>query len=62
VPEGKTVDGMLESGETKAMASKPSSSGNGSARAGRLFPDFKKVEMEYYARTRVFPIMHIPWS
>jgi 4,5-dihydroxyphthalate decarboxylase len=62
VPEGKALDGMLESGETKALASKPSSSGDGSARAGRLLPDFKKVEMEYYARTRVFPIIHILWS
>ncbi|MFT5539344.1 MAG: 4,5-dihydroxyphthalate decarboxylase, partial [Alphaproteobacteria bacterium] len=25
----------------------------------RLFPDYRKVETEYYQKTKVFPIMHV---
>jgi 4,5-dihydroxyphthalate decarboxylase len=60
IPENKSIYGMLEAGELDALVDpappismcKP----NGSVR--RLFPDYKAVEMEYFRKTKIFPIMH----
>jgi 4,5-dihydroxyphthalate decarboxylase len=56
-----TLEGMMESGELDALFSiyLPGIFLRGSANCKRLFPDFKRVEQDYYRRTKVFPIMHI---
>jgi len=53
IPKTKTLSQMLADGELDAMftARMPTN-------PKRLFPDFMKVEKEYYRRTKIFPIMH----
>jgi 4,5-dihydroxyphthalate decarboxylase len=56
----RTLSAMLDSGEVDAVISAraPSCFVHGSPRVARLFEDYAVVEMNYYRRTRLFPIMH----
>jgi len=57
IPAETTLEAMLQRGEIDALISVMIPGGFGTT-VRRLFRDSRKVEMDYYSRTRIFPIMH----
>jgi 4,5-dihydroxyphthalate decarboxylase len=59
-PADRSLSQMLADGEIDALfsARAPSSFDRQDPHVGRLFPDFRTAERDYYGRTRIFPIMH----
>ena len=61
IPSHQTLSEMLASGEIDALISAraPSCFLNKVPHVDRMFPDYPKVEREYFQQTSIFPIMHI---
>ena len=60
IAEGQNLSDMLAAGEIDALYTAPAPLTFGVApNVRRLFEDFVAVEKEYFARTRIFPIMHV---
>jgi 4,5-dihydroxyphthalate decarboxylase len=56
-----TLNALIDSGGIDAMMSPrmPTCFLQGSPRVNRLFPDYRKTEMDYFKKTGLFPIMHV---
>lgn len=61
VPQGALLSDLLEQGEIDALISyqPPACFGRSGGAVERLFPHYRTVEQEYFARTGIFPIMHL---
>ena len=58
--EGETLEKMLAEDRIDALLSiyVPPSFLAGSPGIARLFPNYREIEKDYFARTKIFPIMH----
>ena len=61
IPRDRTLSQLLESGELDAVFSprSPSYFDRKAPHIDRLFPEYAAVEEGYFARTKIFPIMHL---
>jgi 4,5-dihydroxyphthalate decarboxylase len=61
IPDDATLSQQLENGELDAVfgAKAPSCFLRGDKNIVRLFPDYRKAEQDYYAKTGIFPTMHV---
>lgn len=61
IPDNKSIEKMLAEGEVDALIHPDLIQPlvDKDPRVGRLFPDYKAAEMEFFARTKIFPIMHV---
>jgi 4,5-dihydroxyphthalate decarboxylase len=60
VGHDRSLDDLLVEGEIDAvMGTSVPASIRRNPDIARLIPDYKKVEKEYYLRTKIFPIMHL---
>lgn len=59
-PDGKSESDLLRDGDVDAILhpAEPQIYVDGHPKVDRLFPDHRKVERAYFAKTGIFPIMH----
>jgi 4,5-dihydroxyphthalate decarboxylase len=58
--DGTSLSDLLDRGDIDAMiGTAPPECLRRNPEVVRLIPDFRKVEQDYYRRTRIFPIMHL---
>ena len=59
-PAGVDESDLLASGKVDAVfhAAEPKAYIEGHPKVGRLFPDYRSVEKDYFSKTGIFPIMH----
>jgi 4,5-dihydroxyphthalate decarboxylase len=57
----KSLSDMLADGDLPAMISPtiPRPLAQGDKRVGRLFPNYKEIEIDYFRASGIFPIMHV---
>ncbi len=60
-PAGATLSAMLATGDLDAViaARPPTCFLNGVPNVGRLFPNFREAEENYFRKTGLFPVMHL---
>jgi 4,5-dihydroxyphthalate decarboxylase len=57
---GKSLSQLLETGDIQAIIGTDAPDAFGrNPDVVRLYPDFRAAEMDYYRRTKIFPIMHL---
>jgi len=61
LPKGKKVETMVLEGEVDAiiMPNVFEAHAKGDPRVARLWPNYQEVEIDYYKRSGLFPIMHV---
>lgn len=61
IPDEKSIETMLAEGEIDALIHPDLIAPlvKKDPRVGRLFPNYKQEEVDFYKRTQIFPIMHV---
>jgi len=61
IPSSETLNQWFIDGKIDGIIAPrvPSAFADGQANIGRLFPDFRRAEKDYFAKTGIFPMMHV---